>query len=107
MSLARTVIKVAIAATLLASSAAYADWSGSVHVKSIATDVYPYQGVAIQVDNGPCPQWTGSWNYYRFGAPADDNLKATYAAVLAAYLSNRTVWIYVTNDCTLYAIRPN
>jgi hypothetical protein len=105
--LLRLLAAVGAVIVLTYSSSAYAAWSGYVRVQSIATDVYPSQGVVFKVDGGPCPGATGAWMYYRYGAPADANLKATYAAVLAAYLSGRSIWMYVTTGCSVTAVRPS
>lgn len=103
----RVMYVVSVVACLAIASVAKADWSGAVHVTKIATDVYPWQGVVFAVDGGPCPSGSGAWVYYRSGAPVDDNLKTTYATVLAAYLSGKSVSIYVpTGTCNVTMIRP-
>lgn len=83
------------------------DWTGSVTVSQIATDVYPYQGVVFKVNGGPCPGNSGAWIYYRSGQPNDDNMKAAYAAVFAAWLSGKSLLLYVpANTCTATSVRP-
>jgi len=98
---------VGVLGVMMYGSGAYADWSGAVHVVKIATDVYPYQGVVFAVDGGPCLSTNGAWVYYRYGAAADDNLKAAFATVTAAYLAQRPVVINIpTGTCNVNVLRP-
>jgi hypothetical protein len=94
-------------AVLLLGSGARAGWTGNVYVTAVATDAYPRDGVAFKVSSGPSGCVGANFVFYRFREAVDDNMKAAYATVLAAWLSGKPLLVDInTTTCAVTVLRP-
>jgi hypothetical protein len=97
----RNLVSIAAALALIASSTAYAAWSGVVGIVSIeASDVTSGGGVWLYMSQNPFPnQWcTNNGGQYRLGG-STDNIKQMTTLAISAKTSSRPIRVFWNGGC--------